>query len=130
MLICEVEYFYSLYCNKFLLNNKYLYFVFYYFDRYSLEFYLLRIIYIGLKFWFINEIIWYFNYIIVLIILRFFMIFVFFNVMLFFFMFLVYVIYRLYFLEIYKEVYFNVIMNICMYYVRERGFVRLLFFLN
>lgn len=56
------------------------------------------------------------------------MIFVFFNVMLFFFMFLVYVIYRLYFLEIYKEVYFNVIMNICMYYVRERGFVRLLFF--
>lgn len=56
------------------------------------------------------------------------MIFVFFNVMLFFFMFLVYVIYRLYFLEIYKEVYFNVIMNICMYYVRERGFVRLLVF--
>lgn len=63
-----------------------------------------------------------FNYIIVLIILRFFMIFVFFNVMLFFFMFLVYVIYRLYFLEIYKEVYFNVIMNICLYYVREKGF--------
>lgn len=130
MLICEVEYFHSLYCNKLLLNNKYLYSAFHHFDRHSSEFYSSRTIYIGLKLWFTNEIIWYFNYIIVLIILRFFMTFVFPNVMLSSSMFLAYVIYRLYFSEIYKEVYLNVIMNTCMYHVRERGFVRLLVFLN
>lgn len=130
MLICEVEYFHSLYCNKLLLNNKYLYSAFHHFDRHSSEFYSSRTIYRGLKLWFTNEIIWYFNYIIVLIILRFFMTFVFPNVMLSSSMFLAYVIYRLYFSEIYKEVYLNAIMNTCMYHVRERGFVRLLFFFN
>lgn len=56
------------------------------------------------------------------------MTFVFPNVMLSSSMFLAYVIYRLYFSEIYKEVYLNAIMKTCMYHVRERGFVRLLVF--
>lgn len=59
MLICEVEYFHSLYCNKLLLNNKYLYSAFHHFDRHSSEFYSSRTIYIGLKLWFTNEIIWF-----------------------------------------------------------------------
>lgn len=80
MLICEVEYFHSLYCNKLLLNNKYLYSAFHHFDRHMSEFYSSRTIYIGLKLWFTNKVIWYFNYIIVLIILRFSMTFVFPNV--------------------------------------------------